>query len=100
MLAHDARQLLDLSATIGATPRLSTLEVSGPVFGSTGGGASCATAHQLAVTDVMAALSQVRDALTGDADRLLRVAFSYRETDQASADVGAATRQLRAGRGD
>jgi len=93
-VAHAAGQTLDAATHLAGAARslLPALDLSKPAFGDGPGAAALARAHRDGGDDLALALDCVRQVLEGDADRLYRVAFSVRATDEAARGrlVGAA----------
>jgi hypothetical protein len=99
-VAHAAGQTLDAAAQLvsAASALLPALNLSASAFGDGAGAAALARAHRDGADDLALALDGLRQVLEGDADRLYRVAFSVRATDEAAHGrlVGVSGPQLRA----
>jgi hypothetical protein len=85
-VAHAAGQTLDAAAQLAGAARslLPALDLTGPAFGDGSGAAALARTHRDGADDLALALDCLRQVFEGDADRLYRVAFSVRVTDEAA----------------
>jgi len=87
LLAHTASRMLDVWRTLTelTRPATSSLDTDAYAYGSLRGAAQLWRAEQESLAELESTLERLGQVLTGDVDRLYRVAFAVRESDQAAA---------------